>query len=140
MKLKELQWDEKYNTGIDLIDLQHKGIFNQYNNFCKKINTHDYTINDIDNFLKDLNYYTSNHFKTEEKFMLKEKFPGYKEHKKRHCFFKAVYEEIKENKFLREYSEGLFTLHLAETAAEWLESHVATYDKELAAFLKKRGY
>ena len=140
MFLKKLKWDEKYLTGVKIIDTQHQNIFEEYNLFCGKINNETYSHKDIETFLKDLNYYTTIHFETEEEFMEKENYPLYNSHKKRHNFFRAVYEEIKDNKFLRDAAEGLFTLHLAETVAYWLESHIETYDKQLADFLKERGY
>lgn len=140
MLLKKLIWKESYSSGIDLLDRQHKAIFREFNEFYEKINDRDFDRSDIDKFLKELNSYTTTHFETEENFMVKENFPHYKEHKKRHKFFKAVYDEIKENKFFRESAEHLFSIHLAATAAEWLESHVVTYDRELADFLKEKGY
>lgn len=96
----------------------------------------------LDKFIDILDYYTTVHFDTEEKMMLAEDFPYYKEHKKRHTFFKHLYAEIRDNRFFRHSSTHLFSLHLATTAAEWWESHILTYDKELTDFLKSlnKGY
>lgn len=140
MEIKKLVWNDNYVLDIEIVDQQHKQIFDRFNDFCDKINNNDFEHRDLEEFLEDLNYYTTTHFKTEEKLMRKENYPFYKDHKKRHKFFKTFYEELRDNKFFRYSAENLFSVYLAEIAAQWLESHVVTYDKELANFLKGKGY
>jgi len=131
MLLNKLIWYNNYISGIEIIDKQHKQIFNAFNEFYNELNLGHFNKDVIDEFIEILDSYTTTHFETEEKIMLEENYPDYEEHKKRHNFFKTIYAELKYNKFFR-YSAGhLFALHLATLSGEWWETHVVTYDKEL---------
>ncbi len=132
----KLVWYDDYASGIEIIDKQHQQLFEGFNNFYSEINQGHFDKEVIDKFIEVLDYYTSTHFETEEKMMLKENFSDYEEHKKRHDFFKALYIEIRDNKFFRHSAAHIFAINLATTAAEWWNSHIVTYDKELASFLK----
>lgn len=142
MLFNKLVWYDNYASNIAAIDEQHKQLFEGFNKFYSEINQGHFDKDTIDKFIDVLDFYTTTHFDTEEKMMMEENYPNYKEHKKRHKFFKSIYEEIKDNKFFRHSAAHLFSLHLATTAAEWWESHIVTYDKELTDFLKglNKGY
>lgn len=142
MLFNKLIWYDNYASNIDIMDEQHKQLFNGFNEFYHEINLGHFDKEVIDKFIDVLDSYTTTHFETEEKMMVEENYPYYEEHKKRHEFFKSLYEEIRDNRFFRHSAVHLFSMHLATTAAEWWESHIVTYDKELADFLKSldKGY
>jgi len=137
MLLNKLIWYDNYATGIEIIDEQHKQIFNGFNEFYKELNLGHFNKDVIDKFIEILDSYTTIHFDTEEKIMREEHYPKYEEHKKRHDFFKSMYGEIKENNFFRNSAGHLFALQLATVSGEWWESHIVTDDRELSDFLKK---
>ena len=142
MLFNKLIWYDNYASKIDMIDEQHKQLFEGFNEFYNEINLGHFNKEVIDNFISVLDFYTTTHFDTEEAMMLKENYPNYVEHKRRHEFFKSLYEEIRDNKFFRHSAAHIFSVNLATTAAEWWEAHIVTYDKELTAFLKEldKGY
>lgn len=138
----KLVWYDNYISNIKILDEQHQQLFDGFNEFYSEINQGHFNKEVIDKFISILDHYTTTHFDTEEKMMLKENYPHYKEHKKRHEFFKSLYEEIRDNRFFRHSAAHIFSVNLATTAAEWWNSHIVTYDKELTDFLKKlnKGY
>lgn len=140
MLFNKLIWYDNYELKIDIIDEQHKKLFEGFNDFYNEINQGHFNKEVINQFIDVLDYYTTTHFETEEKLMLETNFPNYEEHKKRHEFFKSIYEEIRDNRFFRHSAAHLFSMQLATTAAEWWNSHITTYDKELSDFLKQKGY
>jgi hemerythrin len=136
MKLDKLVWYDDYISGIEIIDKQHKDIFCAFNHFYDSVNSCELNQLVIKELIDALDFYTTVHFETEERYMLRYSYSEHESHKDRHDFFKGIYKEIKENKFFR-YSKGhTFALQLAVVSSEWWGVHITTYDKELTAFLK----
>lgn len=84
-----LQWQESYSIGIELIDVQHKHLFNLANS-ALDLMTNDTSFNkseQIIQLINDLLQYTKFHFLSEESYMLKIDFPLYESHKKEHDAF-----------------------------------------------------
>lgn len=70
-----LYWKEEYSIGIDLIDAQHKHLFDIGNEAYKLLKS-DLCLDKYDKIIEiieDLRQYTKFHFKTEEEYMLKNK-------------------------------------------------------------------
>lgn len=137
MLFNKLIWYDDYSMQIELLDEQHKQIFSSFNEFFNELNKGNFDREIIDNFIEALDYYTNIHFDTEEKLMLEKKFPNYEEHKKRHEFFKSIYNEIRNDVFIRNSAAHIFALNLGKISGEWWETHIVTYDKELSRFLTK---
>jgi len=89
-------WNDKYLTGIEIIDSQHKNIFKCVNNLFDAIEKLEIKEELLEK-IRCIDFYTTEHFDTEEKYMLELNYPGYLEHKKTHEEFKKVYEEIRYN-------------------------------------------
>jgi len=137
MLLDKLIWYDEYLSGIQVIDEQHKDIFTSFNKFYETLNAGEVDKDIIDKFLETLNFYTTIHFDTEEKFMKEYNYSGYEDHKKRHAFFKSIYEELRDNRFFRYTAGHLFAYSLATLSGEWWETHIVTHDRELVYFLKQ---
>ena len=84
-----LIWKDSYSIGMDLIDTQHKHLFdigNQAYTLLKsglQIDKYD----EIVLIIEDLRSYFKYHFKCEEDYMIKINYPGYEEQKKEHTNF-----------------------------------------------------
>ena len=68
-------WSSQFETGIDLIDSQHKALFEAVNSLEAS-----FSIGNINNAAKKsldfLEKYTIEHFQTEERFMRDAAYPG----------------------------------------------------------------
>lgn len=62
-------WEDKLNTGIPLIDIQHKTLFDLINYFY--LMEEDLDEEKVEFILKSIENYTLYHFSTEEKFFEK---------------------------------------------------------------------
>lgn len=137
--MKELiMWDEKYLTGIEIIDSQHKNIFksvNELNNAVEELQGREIILELIGNF----DFYTTQHFDTEEEYMIELDYPDYAEHKEKHETFKKIYGEVKNN-YVYKFDKAVYilALHLNYTLAEWLDSHLQNEDQKLAEFLRAK--
>ncbi|WP_353258673.1 bacteriohemerythrin [Prochlorothrix hollandica] len=76
-------WRDEYCTGNEVIDRQHKHLFEVINSL------HDamlagHGVDVLQQTLNEIYQYTMAHFQTEESIMLSNDYPGYPEHKAMH--------------------------------------------------------
>lgn len=84
-----LQWKESYSIGIELIDAQHKHLFDLGNSALDLMKS-DSSLDKSEQIIQlidDLLQYTKFHFLSEESYMLNIDFPLYENHKKEHDAF-----------------------------------------------------
>lgn len=122
-------WKEEFALGIKSIDEQHQRFFEIANKIYDMLVLRTENMDDcieISKLIDELKEYTLYHFKTEEKIMLKYKYPGTAEH-------------IKEHLCLIQYLKGLKTEELNDDQVEflkkvlsrissWLFHHIITTD------------
>ncbi|MBU3179004.1 hemerythrin family protein [Clostridium estertheticum] len=84
-----LFWKENFSIGMEIIDAQHKHLFDIGNQAYLllenglKVDKYD----DITLIIEDLERYTIYHFKCEEEYMLKINYSGYENQKREHTEF-----------------------------------------------------
>ena len=130
-------WNDKYLTGIEIIDSQHKNIFKCVNNLFDAIEKLEIKEELLEK-IRCIDFYTTEHFDTEEKYMLELDYPEYLEHKKAHEAFKKVYEEIRYNYVYKQDVVYVLAVHLNQTMADWLDYHLQNEDQKLAKFLRTK--
>jgi len=133
-------WDEKYATGIPLIDSQHKELFSLTNELFRACLGGDIALQGV--FKETMGRmvdYVRFHFSAEQDLLQKINYPDYQEHKKQHdTLVVKILEAVKE------YSEGkkLVPNQFVRTLKDWILSHIAHYDKLYASYIaaqKKSG-
>jgi len=128
------------DTDIEIIDRQHKKIFQAMNNIYLAIEN-DELDGQLEKLIDELDYYCTEHFETEEGFAEKFEFPKKEELKKAHQFFKTTYYQLraryKEQGSTKE-EEKVKILHLHSVMRKWLKEHMTGLDYEVCSFLKKK--
>ncbi len=135
-------WNEKYYTGIDVIDKQHIAFLDLLNKM------HDRYSNDADTTIGEdkklhiygdilkLREYALNHFFAEEKYMISNKYPKFFEHKNEHdTFIKKVFEL--EGKLFKD--DSFNPRELIEFIVEWLKNHIIRIDRQFGEYTKRRN-
>lgn len=125
-------WDKKYETGILMIDEQHKSLVNLCNQFRTEIMQH----NRVDGMdwktslsfvLREAVKYTKTHFVAEERMMQQTDYPKFAQHKQRHQeFIDAVTHVLSSFNSASLQTAFEFSTFLRE----WILSHIAHEDKE----------
>jgi hemerythrin len=135
-----VNWDEKYDTGIELIDEQHKALVEIINDLYLAC-TEDYEDTDavFKETLKRMVDYVRFHFGAEQKLLEHIKYPKFTEHKKQHD---TMVNDILEA--AKEYNEGrrFVPNHFVRTLRDWVFSHIALSDQLYASYVndqKKHG-
>ncbi len=124
-----LIWNDNCSIGMDLIDAQHKHLFeigNQAYALLKRGLQND-KYHDINLIVEDLQNYTKYHFKCEEEYMIEINYPGYEEQKREHSNFIKELEKINlDNVDNNEQKHVEDLLHFIFT---WIIDHILQKDK-----------
>ena len=131
-------WSHIYETGVELIDEQHKELLNLTNHLYRACLDGDgHTM--FREVMHQLVSYVKFHFSAELKLLEKINYPGFHEHKKQHeelaiDILEAVRNYDEHNKLL----PNVFV----RTLKDWVFSHIAVSDRLYAIYItdqKKKG-
>ncbi len=125
-------WTPNLSIGVKLIDDQHKVWFEKANGLFeagKERRAKDY-INTMLNFLDE---YTKQHFKDEEAYMEKIRYPEIDAQKRAHANFVKELAKLKSD-----YNESggniLVILNANKMVIDWLTNHIKTMDKKIGDY------
>jgi hemerythrin len=125
-------WDEKNNTGIKIIDEQHRGIVATINTFYFFIKKGE-GLKAVTPTLKVLELFTELHFNTEEDLMAGSGFPDYNNHI---SFHKELLNRTKVIA-LEANIHGDANLAL-KFLKEWWLNHINIEDRKYVPYIKKK--
>lgn len=129
--MAKLTWSTDLDTGIDVIDKQHRRIVD-YINQLHDARTSGHEKEDIGKVIDELVDYTLSHFAFEESMQEEAHYPFLKAHKKVHdLFVKRVGEYQERFKLGEDVSEELNNLLVT-----WLFNHIKRDDADYVASVK----
>src|SRR4051812_23158065 len=115
-----MNWGDQYSVGIDLLDEEHRTLFQMVNELYNSLNTATEQAV-IRKQLLSLAEYARKHFSEEEQLMERAKFPGLAEHRIEHEDLTTALLSLK----LARAKEGkINALHLANFLHEWFARHI----------------
>ncbi len=132
------KWDERLETGVGEIDVQHQMIFAVINDFLE----HSLSgkgkdaVRPVIDFLAG---YVVKHFAMEEKYMTTYSYPEHSFHKSQHTQFVQDFISLR-SQFEREGATSVFVEVLKQRVGDWFKKHIMEVDKALAGFLKPKIY
>lgn len=116
-------WNNRFETGITVIDTQHKALFEAVNRLADsfKAGTSKQAVKDSMDFLVK---YTVEHFQTEEKFMKDMGYPKLTSHMAEHAQLVAKATELQGR-----LNDGKpVTMEVSSFLADWLKHHINEVD------------
>lgn len=132
-KIKMFVWNENFETGIDIVDKQHKHLVDLINNIAEHINLSTLDFKDMNFFLQEVIDYTIYHFNDEEKLMKKVKINKdfFSNHKKNHNTFIYTVKELASS--INEENMLMNAKALLDFLINWLAFHILGQDKIFGA-------
>lgn len=129
-------WDNKYSVKINIIDEQHKQLFEIINKIHILATTANPDKKNIGDVLTELIKYTQFHFTFEEKLLKQHKYPECDDHFQKHD---KLINDL--NQFYDKYEvgENVNTIELLNFAVDWLYVHILGCDMKYSNFLKEKG-
>ena len=132
--MTEAIWNSRFETGIDLIDCQHKALFEAVNRLTIAFDSQD-PGPAIKESLDFLATYVLDHFETEEHFMREMTFPGLEAHRAEHARL-LIRVQILQGRLAQDIPVAKDVTALL---AGWLKHHICGTDMQYVAFLKARA-
>ena len=128
-------WDEKYTTGIELIDTQHKQLINLTNQLYAACSAKGDDLQTVfKDALKRMVDYVHYHFSAELKLLAAIQFPDCGNHQKMHdALIKDILDAVKDFNEGKKFTPNNFV----RTLVQWILSHIGFYDKQFADFAMK---
>jgi hemerythrin len=124
-------WSSRFETGIPIIDTQHKALFEAVNRLADsfKAGTSAAQVKESLDFLVK---YTVEHFQTEEKFMKDMGYPKLTSHMAEHAQLVAKAQALQ-----AKLAEGKsVTVEVTTFLADWLKHHINESDMGYVEFAK----
>jgi len=129
-----IKWSPDFACGIKKVDKQHKDLVEMLNDMFNHVSLNEEQEKIYFNsIIKRLIKYVKNHFKTEEKIMLKTNFTGYIAHKEAHEDF-----VLNILKIVNDFTEGnrFNLLDLTQFLKTWILNHIAIMDRQYFIHIK----
>jgi len=129
-----LSWSRDFETGYPEIDNAHKKLFMLIRELVDEW-MNGGSDESVENTMKFMIEYTTNHFAEEEKLQLKYDFYDYKNHKKIHNSFRKKIESVVE-KYRSEGSSAELINRVNSVFVRWIVQHIKVEDSKIAAHIK----
>lgn len=132
-----IQWKDDYSTGIDVIDNQHKKLFNIANKIYELLRDELCTdkYDKIVEILDELKDYTVYHFKSEEEYMKSINYNKLFSQKIEHDYFVSKFDEIDYDKI--DVDQDKYILEILDFIVNWITNHIISKDKLIKQALTK---
>ena len=129
-KSSYLKWEPQYSVGVEILDEQHRKLFDIVNDLTDEIEMGSKNLLPV---IHDLVNYLSVHFKQESIVMMESNYPGYMKHSREHHDFT---EKVKT--FLQDCERGDEELgtKMIVFLKEWIFNHTTRLDMEYAHYIK----
>jgi hemerythrin len=127
-------WSSRFETGIPIIDTQHKALFEAVNKLADsfKNGTASAQVKASMDFLVK---YTVEHFQTEEKYMREIDYPKLTSHMAEHAQLVAKAQALQ-----AKLAEGKpVAVEVTTFLADWLKHHINEVDMDYVEFLKAKN-
>jgi len=125
-----LQWSSLYETGVPLVDAQHKVLFENINKLEEMTRQSEIHPRDVDRLVAFLEGYVVNHFNFEEQCMKRYHCPAHEENKRAHAQFLDAFGKLKAE-YLVQGPTHAFLTKLNGAASNWIHNHILKIDMKM---------
>jgi len=129
-------WEDKYSTGIEMIDNQHRQLVELTNQLYLACFAGDEALSTVfKDAMSRMVEYVRFHFSAELKLLNEINYPDYHNHKKMHD---NLVQDILDA--AKDYNEGkkFVPNNFVRTLKDWIFGHIAVYDKIYAAYIAEQ--
>ena len=134
--IEKIEWEPKYSVDIEEIDIHQKKMFELFNRLID-IEKSEEDAKACVNMISEINEYSKLYFRTEEKYLRKNKYPDFGIHSKSHRQFITNSISLR-----REVADDIANLtdDVIMELRNWLINHILTFDSFYIPFLRTNKY
>lgn len=129
--MPEVLWNSRFETGVTLVDAQHKSLFDAVNRLAASLGSESMG-DGVKESLDFLAKYTQEHFKTEELFMREMAYPDLAAHVAEHARLMKRVQVLQ----ARLAQGEPMARDVATFFAGWLKHHICGTDMAYVRFMK----
>ena len=133
-----IKWNDEHSVNILKFDEEHKKIIDTINALTVA-QQHNYTLDKVAEILNDIITYKKEHFKSEEDYMIKFKYPEYQSHKEEHVKFLERITFYHNRLILNDYIVENNIFDILKYFKQWIIDHIQTVDKKYTHFFNIKG-
>lgn len=124
------KWKEDYETGVQMIDEQHRKLFEIGDRAYDLLNNEFVTdkYDRILDIIEELKNYTIFHFASEEEYLINKGYKGFFAHKVEHDDFINKFNNIDGRHI--DSSQDKYIMELLEFLFKWIDGHILVKDKQ----------
>ena len=130
-----IEWEDNHSVGVSIIDEEHKKLFDIINKVIVA-KQHNDNQNELLEILNEMVEFANTHFKTEETYMIKFKYPEYQYHKEEHLDF-SIKTLAYESRVVS--GDHHVAIEILEYLKSWLVEHIQRSDKKYTDCFNKNG-
>lgn len=128
-------WNPAWETGIDLIDEQHRQLLTQFEGLLIAIHENQPDVR-IPELLAFLAGYVDTHFSAEEAHMKATRYPGFMGHKAIHDGMRNQVTQLVDG---YRKDPAVLTEEVLDFLTDWLIRHINEHDRQMARYLVRHS-
>jgi hemerythrin len=133
---QKVYWNEKFSTGDESLDFQHKYIIDTFNKLSDAI-ADEHEEETVRTILGRLKFYSTWHFEKEEACMDHYKCPAAQANKNAHAAFTQMFNAYHEEYIVTGGSQEL-AIKVHKSLLDWLTNHILAVDTQLYPCIHER--
>lgn len=136
-----VEWSDQLETGIDVLDQQHRRYVDLLNDYLAKAADYRNTQQQAEQLVESFNFlrgYAQEHFETEDAIMREIDYPDFDAHYEQHQHFIEHVEGLSRRMESEGFSAGL-SREVNFYAIEWFVDHILGSDMQLVHYLKEKN-
>jgi len=135
-------WTKKLETGIDVLDEQHRQYFDLLSAYLKRATEYTETNKKASQLTESLDFlrrYAEEHFSTEETIMKDAEYLDYSPHLEEHLHFLSHVGELHKDMEVNGFSSKL-SREVNYYIVEWFMEHILVSDMQLVEIIKAKDW
>jgi len=133
--MEKWQWNARLETGIELIDEQHRELFARIDKLELAIYEGS-AVNELKSVFEYLKTYIIEHLEAEEKLLSDCNYPDFDRHFEQHEEFRKLVAEMSSN-YKEKGGDNYFAIDVDKQLRKWWENHILKMDLAYVPFVRK---
>ena len=135
--MEKWQWNSRLETGIDLIDEQHRELFVRIDQLELAIYNGSVS-KELKGILEYLNSYILEHLEAEEQLLRDCNYPDFDRHIEQHEEFRKLIAEMSAS-YKEKGGDNYFAIDVDKQLRKWWENHILKMDLAFVPFVRKEA-